>query len=203
MKDNLLPKNLKDIIKYFTKLPGIGEKTAERLTFFLLKKEKDFLINFGEGISNLKNILFICPECGYITENENKVCNICKDEQRDQSIICIVEEINDVIAIENTNIFNGLYHILGGKLSPMEGITPDKLNIENLKKRIDKNQIQEIIISTNFDLEGDATAMYLNNLFKNKKIKISRIAKGLPTGSFLEYMDQSTLKEALEKRRDL
>jgi recombination protein RecR len=184
-----------------TKLPGIGKKTAERLAMFLVKMkhtEMDSLIN---SIKNLNENIKHCKICGSLTENE--MCNFCSDSSRDKSTICIVEKENDVFVIESTGRYNGLYHVLGGRISPLDGITPDELNINNLLIRIN-NQVREVIIATNADPDGETTAIYLVKILrKHHQTTITRIASGLPIGGFLEYSDGITVLKALENRRAL
>lgn len=201
----MLPKSIQNLIDEFSKLPGMGPKTAARLTFYLLTKSELDTKNFGEAIINLKTGLKNCEVCFNITENNP--CKICLDSNRDKSVICVAEEVLDIIALEKTN-FKGLYHILGGVISPIDGIGPNELRIKELLERLKDGSVREIILATDPSLEGEATASYIaseiENLQKNgkilKKLKISRIAQGLPVGGDLEYADEVTLERAIEGR---
>lgn len=199
---NLLPRSIKNLIEELSKLPGIGPKTAERLTFYLLRSSDEDIKKLGSAILNLKHKIKICQICFNLSENNP--CNICSDQSRDKSKICVVEEPLDVLALEKTKAYNGFYHILGGVISPIEGIGPDDLRIKELLIRLknNSNEIKEIILATNPSLEGEATSMYLKKLLEPLGIKITRIARGLPTGAELEYADEITLIRALEGRKD-
>jgi len=204
-----LPESLDNLIEQFEKLPGIGPKSAARLTFHLLAKPDEEVEQFGRAVSDLKKKLKYCSICFNISESEP--CEICSDSQRNQSIICVVEEPLDIISLAKTG-YDGLYHVLGGAISLMNGIGPEHLNIESLISRIGKNgdKIEEVILATDPSLEGEASAMYvlqqINKLqeqqSKLKKIKITRIARGLPVGGDLEYADEMTLSRALEGRKE-
>lgn len=198
-----LPNNLKKISSFLERLPGIGEKTANRLAFFLLKIPEDDLKEFAEAILQLKQKTKFCKTCFNLTEND--YCDICQDQKRDISIITVVETVLDILSFEKANIYNGLYHVLHGKIDPLNHIGPDDIQIKSLEKRIKEHQeIKEIILATSFDMEGEATAMYIKEKIKNinKKIKITRLAYGLPTGANLEYADYLTLKKAIEGRNN-
>lgn len=198
----ILPKSVKKLIESFTELPGIGEKTAERLTFFLLKSEAEKSEKLAQALLNLKKETKICSLCFNISETDP--CSICSNPQRDKTIICVVEEPLDAVAIEKTNSFKGVYHILGGAISPIEGIEAEDLNIKQLKQRIEnsKEKVKEVILATNPNLEGEATAIYIAKLLKPLGVKVSRIAYGLPTGANLEFADEITLQKALEGRKE-
>ena len=195
-----LPSSLERAINEFSKLPGIGPKSAQRLAFYLLKKDKVDLDTFAGAIGNLKVGVMFCSRCHTMSENE--LCSICSDVQRDQKVICVVEEPMDAIAIDKTDQFRGVFHILGGVLSPMDGIGPDKLNIDSLRQRITDQNATELIIATNPSLEGETTAMHLAKIFRELPIKVTRIARGLPMGGDLEYADEITLSRALDGRRE-
>ncbi len=198
---SIIPKSIQTLIEEFARLPGIGPKSASRLVFYLLNKPQSDLDLFSDALHNLKINLSRCKQCFNISENQD-LCIICQDPSRDKSQICIVENILDIVALEKTNKYNGLYHVLGGSISPIEGIGPEELNIAPLFKRLKKENIKEIIIATNPNLEGDATAMYLQKeLKKFKNIKITRLALGLPVGGNLEYADEITLERAIEGRK--
>ncbi|MDD5626457.1 MAG: recombination mediator RecR [Patescibacteria group bacterium] len=198
---SLLPQSIKDLIDEFAKLPGIGPKTAARLTFYLLKQPDQELERFGETLQNLKQKINLCPTC--FTLVQNNFCPFCDNVNRDSDLICIVEEPLDIIALEKTKEYRGLYHVLHGIISPMDGIGPEHLKIPELISRIKKNKPKEIIIATNPSLEGEATAMYLQRILKDFKIKLTRLGRGLPTGGELEYADEITLVNALQGRREI
>lgn len=186
-------------IAELVRLPGIGRKTAERLALYIVKmngKDVDTLI---KSLKELNEKIVHCSVCGNLSENE--ICEVCKDSDRDRAIICVVEKENDVNIIEATGRYNGLYHVLNGRISPIDGITPDILNIDKLLQRID-NTIKEIIIATNADPDGETTALYLTKMLKKyPSLMVTRIASGLPIGGFLEYSDGITVLKALENRR--
>ncbi len=188
-------------IEELSKLPGIGKKTAQRLALYLLKSDSGQVAGFIQAIENLKSKLRFCSRCYNLSEEE--LCNVCKSEKRDKSIICVVEEASDVIAIERTHEFNGLYHVLGGVLSPLSGIGPDTLKIKELLKRFENEDIKEIILAINPDTEGETTALYLARLIKPLNIKVSRIARGLPMGGDLEFADEATIGRAVSGRIEL
>lgn len=189
--------SLDKLVEEFSKLPGIGRKTAQRMAFYLLKVRKEEAEALASAIIQLKQKIRYCSVCFNITEDDP--CWICKDSRRQRDIICVVEEPNDVLALEKTKQYKGLFHVLGGVLSPLNGIGPDDLRIKELILRL-KNGIKEVIIATNPNVEGEATAIYLSKLIKPLGIKVTRIARGLPAGSDLEYADQVTLTNALEGR---
>lgn len=184
-------------ISELTKLPGIGRKSAQRLVFFLLKSSKHEVQNLAEALVAIKEKVNFCSICFNITENDP--CYICSSEQRDRGLLCVVEEANDVLALEKTGEYKGLYHVLGGALSPLEGIGPEDLHIKELISRLN-GSINEVIIATNPNAEGEATALYLEKLIKPLNIKVTRIARGIPVGGDLEYADEITLTRALEGR---
>jgi recombination protein RecR len=196
-----LPHTIQNLIAQFDKLPGIGPKTAEKLAFFLLKQSEESLTEFAQSIFKAKENLTICSLCHNLTENNP--CSICQDQNRDKKAICVVADIQDFLAIEKTGSFKGLYHILNGNLNPLEGITPDRLNIDSLIERIKNNNIKEIILGFNPDVEGETTMLYLSKLLKDFQIKITRLARGLPTGSDIEYTDEITLTNALQDRKEI
>lgn len=187
-------------IHELSKLPGIGRKSAQRTVFYLLKTEASEVQALAGALSDLKTKVRYCSVCYNITEADP--CPICSNEERDRSVICIVEEPNDIIAFERTGEYRGLYHVLGGVLSPLDGISPDDLYIKALLARIDET-VEEIIVATNPSTEGEATALYLTKLIKPMQIKLTRIARGIPVGADLEYADEITLTRALEGRINL
>ena len=187
------------LIEEFSKLPGIGRKTAMRLVFYILKEDKTEAERLAQALLDVKERVKYCSICFNITETDP--CFVCQDEKRDKSIICVVEEANDVLALEKTGVYKGLYHVLGGALSPLDGIGPDNLRAKELLLRL-KDGVNEVILATNPNVEGEATAIYLSKLIKPLGIKVTRIARGLPVGGDLEYADQVTLMRALEGRRE-
>lgn len=196
-----LPSSLNKLINELSKLPGIGPKTAQRLAFYLLKKDEVELNALSQAVGGLQTGIMFCSRCHNMAETDP--CSTCSDPARDQSLICVVEESMDAVAIDKTNQYRGVFHILGGVLNPMEGIGPDQLNFNSLRDRISKQPVTEIIIATNPSLEGETTAMHLAKMLKDfPKIKTTRIARGLPMGGDLEYADEITLSRAMEGRRE-
>jgi recombination protein RecR len=197
---NIIPKNIQNLIEEFSKLPGIGPKSAQRLTFYLLRKPEQSSVNLGNAAIALRKGIGVCSVCCNFSEDET--CLICSDNYRDKSIICVVGESLDAVAIEKTRQFKGVYHVLGGVISPVEGIGPDDLYIKELIYRVRRGDITEIILATNPNLEGETTALYIQNQLKSTNVSITRIARGLPVGGDLEYADEITLSRALEGRRE-
>lgn len=194
-----LPKSMQFLIDEFSKMPGIGPKSAERLAFYVLRLSAADMQVLLKAISDVKKTIRFCKLCNNLSEEE--LCQVCKDPARDKSVLCVVEEPNDIIAIEKTRQFGGRYFCLLGALSPLDGIGPDELKIDALIDRIKKENIKEVIIATDSDDEGDTTALYLNRVIKPLGAKATRIGYGIPVGTDLEYMDQATLIKALEGRR--
>ncbi len=195
------PESLFKLIEELRKLPGVGRKTAERLAFYILKSQRheaDALVN---AISELKEKVRLCSVCSSITEVDP--CNICSDMNREKNMLCVVEEPHDVFAIEKTREFKGSYHVLMGVLSPLDGIGPSDLKIEELLNRVRENGIREVILATNPNLEGEATAMYIAKVLKPFGMKVTRIARGLPVGGDLEYADEVTLTKSIEGRQEM
>lgn len=195
------PEPITKLIDSFMKLPGIGPKSAARLAFYVLDMKEDDVLGFAKALVDAKRNLSFCSVCGHITEQDP--CYICTDTTRDQHVVCVVEEPRDVIAMEKMRDYHGLYHVLHGTISPMDGIGPEDINIPDLIKRLQDDTIQEVILATNPNVEGEATAMYISRLIKPSGIKVTRIAHGLPVGGDLEYADEVTLSKALEGRREL
>jgi len=195
------PEPIAKLIDSFARLPGIGPKTAGRLAFHILRMKEEDVLEFAKALVNAKRNLHYCSVCFNITDTDP--CRICQDKSRDPSMICIVQEPKDIGAMERTREFNGYYHVLHGAISPMEGIGPDEIRITELLKRLGDDTVQEMILATNPNIEGEATAMYISRLVKNFGIKVTRIAHGLPVGGDLEYADEVTLSKALEGRREL
>ncbi len=185
-------------IEELSKLPGVGRKTAQRLAIYILKRNEEEVNNLLKSIRELKTKLRFCERCFNLSE-EN-LCNICKSQKREPSLLCVVEEASDVIAIEKTNEYNGLYHVLGGVLSPLSGVNPDSLKIKELVKRFENEDIKEVILALNPDTEGETTSLYIAKLLKPFNIKVSRIARGLPIGGDLEFADEATIGRALLNR---
>ena len=200
---SLLPDPVQKLINAFERLPGIGPKSASRLTFYLLRAPEDLSNQLSDALSKLKSATSLCQRCFNITSTGNTFCEICSNPNRDSSQLCIVEEPLDVLALERTAGFNGLYHVLHGVLSPIEGIGPQDLKIQPLFNRLSSENIKEIILATNPSMEGDATALYLQKRVINYDIRVTRLARGLPMGSDLEYADQNTLLRALAGRQEL
>ena len=188
---------LQELIEEFSKLPGIGRKSAQRLALFVLKRPREEIIAMAKALVNVKDRIRYCSVCCNITEEDP--CAVCSSPKRDRSIICVVEEPSDVIALEKTNDFRGLYHVLGGSLSPLDGIGPDDLKTRELVARI-TGDVTEVILAMNPNVEGEATTLYLTRLLKPLGVKVSRIARGIPVGGNLEFADEATLSRALEGR---
>ncbi|MFA5881133.1 MAG: recombination mediator RecR [Eubacteriales bacterium] len=189
------------LIEELSKLPGIGPKTAQRLAFYILNRDPGEVRELAKAIVQAREKIRYCSVCSNLTDLDP--CQICRDESRNRSVICAVEEPRDVVAIEKTREYKGLYHVLQGAISPMEGVGPDELRIKELLARLQNNDVLEIIVATNPNIEGEATAMYLARLIKPLGIKVTRIAHGLPVGGDLEYADEVTLSKALEGRREI
>ncbi len=198
-----LPESIQSLITALERLPGIGPKSASRLAFYLLRTSEDVARDLSVALANLKANTAFCQECFNITEAGRERCEICESSKRDGSIICIVEEALDVLAIERTSGFNGKYHVLQGVLSPIEGIGPDDLKIKQLVVRVAGGGVKEIILATNPSMEGDATAQYLQTQLKPFDIHVTRLARGLPVGGDLEYADQNTLLRAFSGRQEM
>jgi recombination protein RecR len=192
---------IQDLIDELGRLPGIGPKSAQRIAFHIIQSERVDISRLTDALRTVKERVKFCTECGNITEEE--LCRICRDPRRDQTAICVVEESKDVISIEKTREFRGKYHVLGGAISPIDGIGPENLRIRELMVRLASTEIQEIIIATDPNLEGEATAAYLARALKPLGMKVSRLASGLPVGGDLEYADEITLGRAFEGRRTL
>jgi recombination protein RecR len=195
-----LPHPITQLIEELAKLPGIGKKTAKRLAFAIIFKADQEAEALANSITNAKERIKTCSLCHGFSDNE--ICSICSDPKRNREIICVVEDPRNVFTIESTHIFTGVYHVLQGAISPLQGISPDKLRIRELEKRVENEKVRELILSTNSTLEGDATAHFLVNIFKDKVEKISRIARGMPAGADLEFADSNTLARAFEGRTD-
>jgi recombination protein RecR len=199
----LLPESIQSLITALERLPGIGPKSASRLGFYLLRASEDISQDLSVALANLKANTAFCQECFNITEAGRERCEICESQKRDGSLICVVEEALDVVALERTGGFHGKYHVLQGVLSPIEGVGPDDLKIKQLVSRVASGGVKEIILATNPSMEGDATAQYLQSQLKPFDVHVTRLARGLPVGGDLEYADQSTLLRALSGRQEM
>ena len=197
----ILPESLNNLIEEFQKLPTIGRKSAERLAMSIVDEDIENVESFSKSLMEVKERIHHCNICGNLTEEET--CKICRDFTRDEEYLCIVEDVRNLIAIEKSGAYRGKYHVLGGLISPSDDISPDKLNIDKLIERLDKEDIKEIILAISSTIEGETTILFISNLLRGRDIKISKIAQGIPVGSHLEYFDQLTLERALEDRRDV
>ena len=195
------PAALQNLADQFARLPGIGGKTAQRLAFYVLGLPDDEANAFAEAILEAKKTVHTCPVCQNLTDLD--VCPICRDDMRDQSVICVVAEPKDVIAMERSREFNGTYHVLHGVISPLNHVTQEDIRIKELLARVAEGNVREVIMATNPDTEGEATAMYISRLLRPMEIKVTRLAYGIPVGSQLEYADEVTLSRALEGRQEM
>jgi recombination protein RecR len=192
---------IQDLIDELSRLPGIGPKSAQRLAFYLVKSEPGEAKRLAEAIVQAKERISFCRECGNVAEGE--LCRVCRDESRDRTVLCVVEEPKDVATIEKAAVIKGRYHVLGGAISPLDGIGPEDLRTQELLERVERDGVTEVIIATNPNLEGNATAMYVAALLKPVGVRVTRLASGLPVGGDLEYADEVTLSQALEGRREM
>ena len=195
------PSAVTELIEELKRLPGIGQKTAERLSFFLMRGSAERANKLADAIRNIKEKIVLCSECYGITEINP--CEICQDPKRDSSLVCVVEEPHDVYVMENIGHFRGRYHVLMGVISPLDGIGPAELTIDALKERVQRNNVNEVILATNPDMEGESTAIYIAKILKPGNIKVTRIARGLPVGGEIEYADEVTLLKSLEGRTEM
>lgn len=195
------PAALQNLTDQFARLPGIGGKTAQRLAFHVLELPMEDAQSFADAIIDAKNTVHCCPVCQNLTDRD--VCQICEDTMRDQSLICVVAEPKDVIAMERSREFNGVYHVLHGVISPLNHVTQDDIKIKELLYRVANQNVREVIMATNPDTEGEATAMYISRLLRPMEVKVTRLAYGVPVGSQLEYADEVTLSRALEGRQEI
>ena len=193
--------SIEKVIEGFAKLPGIGKKTAERLAFHIIQENNKEVQTFLNAIVEAKKSLKVCSKCFNISDTDP--CYICEDEKRNKEVLCIVEGVRDVIAFENSDTYNGLYHVLGGKIDPLNGVTIEDLNLKSLIKRLDEKIIKEVIIALNPDLEGETTTLYLTKILKQKDVRVSKIASGIPMGGNIEFTDMATLGRSLEGRREI
>ncbi|PIU29267.1 MAG: recombination protein RecR [Candidatus Hydromicrobium americanum] len=194
-------KSVENLINEFRKLPGIGPKSAKRIVFFLLKLSHSDIVKFSKNLVEMKEKVKFCSQCYSLTEED--ICHICRDQSRDRKKICIVEEVSDAIIVEKTGEYKGLYHILGGLLSPIENVGPDEIRVPRLLERVKANNIEEVIIAVNPTVEGESTAMYLKKILVPLGVKVTKLASGLPVGGDLEYADEITIGRAISDRREL
>ena len=192
---------IQELIDELSRLPGIGPKSAQRLAFWLVKAPAEDAKRLAAALLNAKEKIFFCRECGNVAEGD--LCRICKDPGRDETVICVVEEPKDAATIEKASVVKGRYHILGGAISPLEGIGPEDLRVQELLDRVERDHVTEVILATNPNLEGNATAMYVAAMVKPLGVRVTRLASGLPVGGDLEYADEVTLSQALEGRREM
>ncbi|MCR4280007.1 MAG: recombination mediator RecR [Candidatus Komeilibacteria bacterium] len=195
------PRALQKLIEQFDRLPGIGPKTSEKLVYYLLNRPKEDLKEFADSLLRAKDEITVCPNC--YNFSDRSPCGICSDRSRLKDMICVVAETADLQAIEKTTDYNGVYHVLQGNINPPEGITPDKLRIKELTDRISRDKPKEVILALNNDIAGETTTLYLSKLLKNQNLKITRLAKGLPSGSEIEYADDITLGYAIRDRKEI
>ena len=201
MARSILPQPVQQLIDEFARLPGVGPKSASRLTFYLLRAANDQALDLAEALSDLKRRTQFCSICFNITEDDP--CLICEDEARDEQLLCVVEEPLDVLAIERSRAFHGRYHVLHGAISPVEGIGPEDIKVDELIRRVQQGEFVEVILATNPTLEGESTALYLQRRLAESDVKLTRLARGLPVGGDLEYTDEITLSRAVEGRQEL
>jgi len=195
------PKSIENLIIFFSKLPSVGPKTAERYIFFLLRQNSEYLQSFAQAIAELKEKTTICSSCFAISDKSP--CEICNSSKRNSELICVVSNTKDMLAVENAKEYNGKYHILGGVINTIDGIKPESLKIKELTEKIKKNNIKEVIFALSSNIEGETTALYLKKILSPLKLKITRIARGLPSGAELEYADEITLANALKFRNEI
>ncbi|HZA50002.1 MAG TPA: recombination mediator RecR [Myxococcaceae bacterium] len=197
----MTPDPLNRLVAQLAKLPGVGEKTAQRLAFHILRAPPEYARELSTAIQEVVEKVKLCERCFSLTDQE--LCGFCRDERRDDRVLCVVEGLADLMAVERTREFKGRYHVLHGVLSPLEGIGPDQLRIKELLARLQSAKVEEVIVATNPDVEGEATALYLTRLLKPMGVKVTRIAQGVPMGGDLEFADQATLARALTARREI
>jgi recombination protein RecR len=191
---------VENLVAQLTRLPGVGTRTAQRLAFHLLRVPKDEALALAAALAEVKERVRFCRECGNLTEEET--CEICRDARRDRTVICVVEQPADLLSVERTHEYRGLYHVLGGALSPLDGVEPENLRIADLLSRVDRNGVEEVVLATNPNMTGEATASYLADRLRGR-VRVTRLASGLPVGGDLEYADEVTLGRALSGRREM
>lgn len=194
-------RSMQELIEHFKNMPGVGAKTAERFAFYVLKSPKEEMEKFSSAIKKVKDSVKFCNKCGNLSETD--ICGICSNPRRDKGIVCVVEEPKDLILIEKSGQYKGTYHVLFGAIAPLDGIGPEDLRIKELIERVKKDKVKEVIMATDSNAEGETTALYISKELKPFKVKISRIAYGIPVGENFDYIDQATLMKALEGRRSM
>jgi recombination protein RecR len=199
----LLPEPILNLINALERLPGIGPKSASRLAFYLLRADESVSTELAEALTGLKQRIAYCSECFNITEAGRELCDVCANPKRDASLICVLEDALDVLALERTGAYQGRYHVLGGVMNPIEGVGPDDIKIRPLIERVARGGVREVILATNPSMEGDTTAMYLQQQLRASGVHVTRLARGLPMGGDLEYADQNTLLRALQGRQQM
>lgn len=197
----MYPNSLKNLVEAFKMLPGIGEKTAERMAFFMIELEEESVNFFSESILNAKHKLKRCVICNNLTENEK--CSICNDQYRNKNILCVVEDYKSLYMLEKSNVYNGLYYIINGLISPLNGINPEDIGLEKLLKYIKENKFDEIIIAVKPSIEGETTSLYIKRIIEGMDIKVTRLASGIPIGADIEYIDSLTLEKAINDRKEI
>lgn len=197
----LYPESLQNLIDCYKKLPGIGEKSAERMALCSLEFDSELIDNFAQSLLDIKQKIKKCPICANLTEKD--ICSICSNSSRNHQVICVVQEPKNIIQFEKSGFFSGVYHVLGGLISPLEDVNPEDLNIESLVNRVEKDNIKEIILAIKPSIEGEATALYISKILEDKNIKISKIAHGVPIGADIDYIDSLTLEMAFEERKQV
>ena len=196
----MLSPSVQNLVAQLTRLPGVGTRTAQRLTFHLLRAPKAEALALAEAIADVKERVRFCAECGNLTEDE--ICEICSDARRDRSLVCVVEQPADLVSLERTAEYRGLYHVLGGALSPLDGVDPGDLRIDELVRRVERDGVEEVVLATNPNMTGEATASYVADRLRGR-VRVTRLASGLPVGGDLEYADEVTLGRALAGRREM
>jgi len=189
------------LTEQLTKLPGVGEKTAERLAYHILRLSMDEAMELARAIRDVKQNVRQCSVCALLSETDP--CHVCRDTRRDRAVVCVVEDTRDAMSLENSGGYRGLYHVLGGRLAPLEGIEPEHLTVDRLLQRVQEGEIKEVILATNPDMEGDATALFVRDALRDLPVKVTRLARGVPSGSHLEYANPAILADALEGRREV
>jgi len=197
---SILPKSVTELIEAFSAMPGVGKKSAKRMAFYLLKANREEAVNMAKAIINVKDRIYHCSECHNIAEKDP--CNICTDPKRDGSVLCVIEDPMDLLALESTANYRGLYHVLGGVISPLNGVGPDNLNVEDLLHRSEK-EVREVILALNSTRDGETTEIFLSKMLRSKGIRVTRLAHGLPVGMNLEFADETTLIRAMEGRTNI
>ena len=195
------PAPIENLIECFSKLPGVGNKSAERLALSTLSLDQDVINLFSSSLLDVKTKIKRCKKCNNLTDEDE--CSICKDKNRNRDLLCVVEDAKNIVLFEKNGLFNGYYHVISGLISPLDGINPEDINIDKLIKRIEKDKVKEVVIAVKPSIEGETTALYISKLLKNKNVKVSKIAYGVPIGADIDYVDSLTLEMALENRQQI